>query len=661
MQQNLTTGSLPQGFSIEALLSLAQNGAPGQQLSTPAHSVGGGGFQQQLQNQVGHPSTSLQQQPSGVDQLHAFASLMQQQHALAAQSQVQQQQHQQTQQYTPQQPNISHLQALFSSALQQQNPGGGGTSPLTQLINQQQHSVPQQSTHGGNNGGLSIEQVVSLIQNQQLQQQQQAALQAQNAPLLQLLGGLISQQSTGGLNILQILALQQLLASKEGPKDTLRMSQEALTSESLYTKFFVGGILYSAREYDVENYFNQIGNVVDVAIMRDKHTGKSRGFAFVTFKARTQAEIDKITQLMTNPSKPHYIQGRSVEIRASDGSKPADSFLENKRDSGSSSGRGTQISKYEPPIEQHRDNNGGRSYSSNSQSMQNRMDEERKKREIERLKNQGVKRDRIFVGGLDYSLREGDLRHHFEQFGEVRDVEIVRDPNSKASRGFGFVTFRDDKVASRLITEIQITQIGNRMVDIRTADPKGPQQQNSKQDDQRNRDRQRSRSRAQSQAKDRRRDRKRRDRRRKRSKKQKNGQSSQNQENEDDESGSPSDHFESSREHSQETKRNHFSGKSTPKLGGNQSIKQSEDEEDQTAATAQNDSEQNRQQEQQRSSSPTPHKQSSTKSDKKSGKVIDDEIPEGETLTLTESSTQQQSEKKEDAVAINDDSWRQNA
>lgn len=44
-------------------------------------------------------------------------------------------------------------------------------------------------------------------------------------------------------------------------------------------------------ESDVENYFNQYGNVVDVAIMRDKSTGKSRGFAFVTFKGRSQSEM----------------------------------------------------------------------------------------------------------------------------------------------------------------------------------------------------------------------------------------------------------------------------------------------------------------------------------------------------------------------------------
>jgi cold-inducible RNA-binding protein len=46
-------------------------------------------------------------------------------------------------------------------------------------------------------------------------------------------------------------------------------------------------------ESDVERYFKQFGNVVDVAIMRDKNNGRSRGFAFVTFRERTKrgAEI----------------------------------------------------------------------------------------------------------------------------------------------------------------------------------------------------------------------------------------------------------------------------------------------------------------------------------------------------------------------------------
>ncbi len=48
----------------------------------------------------------------------------------------------------------------------------------------------------------------------------------------------------------------------------------------------------------------------------------------------------------------------------------------------------------------------------------------------------------------------------------------MRDPNTGASRGFGFITFADEHVAEKLITEVQKLQIGSRRVDIRTADPK---------------------------------------------------------------------------------------------------------------------------------------------------------------------------------------------
>jgi RNA-binding protein Musashi len=65
-----------------------------------------------------------------------------------------------------------------------------------------------------------------------------------------------------------------------------------------------------------------------------------------------------------------------------------------------------------------------------------------------------VARNRIFVGGLDYTLRESDIRHYFERYGSVRDVQLMRDPNTGASRGFGFITFNEEHVAEKLITEV---------------------------------------------------------------------------------------------------------------------------------------------------------------------------------------------------------------
>ena len=60
----------------------------------------------------------------------------------------------------------------------------------------------------------------------------------------------------------------------------------------------------------------------------------------------------------------------------------------------------------------------------------------------------------MFVGGLDYTLTDQEFRDHFERFGHVKDAQIVREPATGTSRGFGFVTFHNDSIAKRLITEI---------------------------------------------------------------------------------------------------------------------------------------------------------------------------------------------------------------
>lgn len=65
-----------------------------------------------------------------------------------------------------------------------------------------------------------------------------------------------------------------------------------------------------------------------MAIMRDKHTGRSRGFAFVTFKENTKEGVRVLTNRLLNPPTPHIIQNRIIEVRESDGGKPPDSFLD---------------------------------------------------------------------------------------------------------------------------------------------------------------------------------------------------------------------------------------------------------------------------------------------------------------------------------------------
>ncbi|MEE6472028.1 hypothetical protein FKM82_009441 [Ascaphus truei] len=48
---------------------------------------------------------------------------------------------------------------------------------------------------------------------------------------------------------------------------------------------------------------------------------------------------------------------------------------------------------------------------------------------------------KLFIGGLSFETSDDSLRGHFEQWGTLTDCVVMRDPNSKRSRGFGFVTY----------------------------------------------------------------------------------------------------------------------------------------------------------------------------------------------------------------------------
>ncbi|XP_053780751.1 heterogeneous nuclear ribonucleoprotein A1-like [Desmodus rotundus] len=48
---------------------------------------------------------------------------------------------------------------------------------------------------------------------------------------------------------------------------------------------------------------------------------------------------------------------------------------------------------------------------------------------------------KLFIGGLSFETTDESLRSHFEQWGTLTDCVVMRDPNTKCSRGFGFVTY----------------------------------------------------------------------------------------------------------------------------------------------------------------------------------------------------------------------------
>jgi len=55
-------------------------------------------------------------------------------------------------------------------------------------------------------------------------------------------------------------------------------------------KIYVGNLSFETTENDLQGLFEQHGQVGEVALMMDRMTGKSRGFAFVTMNDNAQAQ-----------------------------------------------------------------------------------------------------------------------------------------------------------------------------------------------------------------------------------------------------------------------------------------------------------------------------------------------------------------------------------
>ena len=55
-------------------------------------------------------------------------------------------------------------------------------------------------------------------------------------------------------------------------------------------KLYVGNLSYSTTEDDLRTLFAKAGQVVSVALITDRDTGNSKGFAFVEMTTQTEAE-----------------------------------------------------------------------------------------------------------------------------------------------------------------------------------------------------------------------------------------------------------------------------------------------------------------------------------------------------------------------------------
>ncbi|GAB4495546.1 MAG: hypothetical protein Fur0016_27860 [Anaerolineales bacterium] len=76
------------------------------------------------------------------------------------------------------------------------------------------------------------------------------------------------------------------------------------------TKLYVGNLSYDATEQELKDLFSQAGVVQSVAIIKDRETGRSKGFAFIEMSNQSEAQA-AISQLN---GKPYRDRALTVNI-----------------------------------------------------------------------------------------------------------------------------------------------------------------------------------------------------------------------------------------------------------------------------------------------------------------------------------------------------------
>jgi len=163
-------------------------------------------------------------------------------------------------------------------------------------------------------------------------------------------------------------------------------------------KLFIGKLSFDATEEDIRHKFSKVGEVVSARIVKDRDTGKSKGFGFVEFADAADAEY------ALNNMKAVEIAGRVVILdRAGQG-----------RDGGGGGDRG----------------NGGRDGGRDRDS-----------------RNDGMEPKKLFIGHLSPEATEDEVRDKFSKVGDIASVRIIKDHDGQSK---GLVSLNLSSLAMRL-------------------------------------------------------------------------------------------------------------------------------------------------------------------------------------------------------------------
>ncbi|XP_073431543.1 probable RNA-binding protein 23 isoform X10 [Dendrobates tinctorius] len=156
---------------------------------------------------------------------------------------------------------------------------------------------------------------------------------------------------------------------------------------------------------DLEDFFSAVGKVRDVRMISDKNSRRSKGIAYVEF-----VDIESVPLAIGLTGQ--RLLGVPIIVQASQAEK-----------------------------------NRLAAMASNMQRS-----------------NSGP--TRLYVGSLHFNITEDMLRGIFEPFGRIENIQLLREPDTGRSKGYGFITFVDAECARRALDQLNGFELAGRAMRV---------------------------------------------------------------------------------------------------------------------------------------------------------------------------------------------------
>ena len=82
----------------------------------------------------------------------------------------------------------------------------------------------------------------------------------------------------------------------------------------------------------------------------------------------------------------------------------------------------------------------------------------------------------MYVGNLNYRVKEGDLEQAMAVYGVVTSVKVIKDRETGKSKGFAFVEMESDAEAAQAMNELNGSEFMGRQLVIKEARKKSSEQ-----------------------------------------------------------------------------------------------------------------------------------------------------------------------------------------